>query len=223
MNSPQGSAASKRLQALRAPQQLVFLLPAAAFLVLVLVTLVDIALGYPRQRSFHIYEKAALAWWSGTDPYTSGIHGFLYLPASLMLFTPFALLGSAIGGIFWCVFSAGVYASGLSRVSCQLSSERPWQVLGVALLVVWFSLKANLSDGQAQVVMTGLLLHAAADLRQKRWPQAAAQLALAVAFKPIALATLGLAFVLYPRSASGCYSRCFSQSCCRSSIRTRVL
>jgi hypothetical protein len=197
MSGPNRSGPSRRLRALQAPQQLVFLFPAAAFLLLVLVTLVRIALGYPDQSSFHVYETAVLAWWSGTNPYTSGIHGFLYLPASLVLFTPFALLGPGVGGILWCVLSAGLYASGLLRVSWQLSSKRSWQVLGVALVAVWFSLKANLSDGQAQVVVTGLLLHAAANLRQMRWPQAAAQLALAVAIKPIALAALGLAFVLY--------------------------
>jgi alpha-1,2-mannosyltransferase len=189
---------SRLLQALPATQQLVFLLPAAAFVLLVLVTSVRIALGYPDQSSFHIYETAVLAWWLGANPYTSGILGFLYLPPYLVLFTPFALLGPRIGGILWCLLSAGLYASGLFRVSRQLSPTQPWQVLGVALLAVWFSLKANLSDGQAQVIMTGLLLHTAADLRLERWPQAAAQLALAVIFKPIALATLGLAFVLYP-------------------------
>jgi hypothetical protein len=83
-------------------------------------------------------------------------------------------------------------------MSRQLSSNRPWQVLGVTFVAVWFSLKANLPDGQAQVVITGSLLHAAADLKQTRWLPAAAQLALAVAIKPIALTAMGLAFVVYP-------------------------
>ncbi len=165
---------------------------------LVLATLVLLALGYPDQSSFRIYEAASLAWWSGTNPYSAGIHGFLYLPASLVLFTPFAVLGPAIGGILWCTLSAGLYVSGMFRLSWQLSSTLPWQVVGAALLAVWFSLNFNLSDGQAQVVVTGLLLHAAANIGQARWPRAAVQLALAVAFKPIAVATLGMAFVLYP-------------------------
>jgi hypothetical protein len=53
----------------------------------------------------------------------------------------------------------------------------------------------SLSD-PAQIVVRGLLVHAAANLREMRWPQAAAKSALAVAFKPIVLTTLGVAFVL---------------------------
>lgn len=200
MISPRGSASGKRLHSLPALHRLVFLLPAAAVLLLVLITLVRLALDHPDQSSFRVYASAVLAWWSGNNPYTSTshIHGFLYLPTSLVLFTPFALLGPTVGGILWCVLSAGLYVSGLFRMSRQLSSNWPWQVLGVTFVAVWFSLKANLPDGQAQVVITGSLLHAAADLKQTRWLPAAAQLALAVAIKPIALTAMGLAFVVYP-------------------------
>jgi len=179
-------------------QRVLVLVPAAAFLLLVLITVLRIALGVASQESYQIYAGAVRNWWSGNNPYPPGIQGFDYLPATIILFTPFALCGRAVGGVLWCLFSAGLYASGLYRMSRLLAPGHPWQVLGIAFIVVWFGAKANLPDGQAQVVMTGLLLHAAADLKLARWNRAAAELAIAVAFKPVAISVFGLAFVLYP-------------------------
>jgi hypothetical protein len=83
-------------------------------------------------------------------------------------------------------------------MSRSLAPGHCWLVLGVSFFAVWFSIKANLPDGQAQVVMTGALFHAAADLKSARWTRAAAELALVVALKPVAIPAFGIAFVLYP-------------------------
>ena len=90
-------APAEKTQALSSAQRLLAWLPAAAFLFLVTVT--RIALGYASQESFRVYTQAVRLWWSGADPYPPGIHGFLYLPTTIVLFTPFALSGRAIGGI----------------------------------------------------------------------------------------------------------------------------
>lgn len=165
---------------------------------LVVVVLVRIALGVSEQGDFHIYQAAVQAWWSKSSPYGPGIHGFLYLPSSILLFTPFALLGPVLGGIAWCLLSAGLYASGLGRLSWHLSPKHSWLVSGVALVAVWFGMKTNLSDGQMQIVMTGLLMHAASDFAVKKWLRSSAALVLAMAFKPVAAPVLGLALLVYP-------------------------
>ncbi|MEA1672535.1 hypothetical protein [Nitrospirillum sp. BR 11163] len=41
---------------------------------------------------FHIYAEATWAWWQGAEIYEDGINGFLYLPSSAVLFTPWAYL-----------------------------------------------------------------------------------------------------------------------------------
>jgi alpha-1,2-mannosyltransferase len=172
--------------------------PPLAFVMLVVVVTVRLLLGLPDGGSFHIYSEAAEKWWAATDPYGSGgIHGFLYLPASIVLFTPFALAGPKLGGAAWCVLSAGLYGSGLVRLVRRVSLTQSPAVLAVALLATLPSLNRNLSDGQAQVIMTGLLMHGAGELASKRPWRCAAFLALAVAFKPIAIAMPLLVFVLF--------------------------
>jgi hypothetical protein len=171
--------------------------PVLGFAALVCLTAARLALGVPQASSFKVYAQAVEQWWAAIDPYGPGSHGFLYLPASIVLFTPFALAGSKLGGVAWSLLSAGVYGSGLMRLARLVSPAQSLPTLAITLLATLPGLHRNLSDGQAQVIMTGLLLNAASDLILKRTWRCAALLSLALAIKPIALSMMALAFVLF--------------------------
>jgi alpha-1,2-mannosyltransferase len=171
--------------------------PVFGFGALVGVTVIRLAMGVPQASAFKTYAHAVEQWWAGIDPYGAGGHGFLYLPSSIVLFTPFASMGPKLGGVAWCLLSAGLYGSGLMRLARLVSPAQGLPVLAIALLATLPSLNRNLSDGQAQVIMTGLLLNAASDLIVQRNWRCAALLSLAFAIKPIAVPMVGLVFVLF--------------------------
>jgi len=171
--------------------------PLFGFGALVGVTAIRLAMGVPQASAFKTYAYAVGQWWAGIDPYGTGGYGSLYLPSSLVLFTPFAAAGPKLGGVAWCLLSAGLYGSGLMRLARLVSPAQSLPVLAIALVATLPGLNRNLSDGQAQVIMTGLLLNAASDLIVKRNWRCAALLSLAFAIKPIALPMVGLVFVLF--------------------------
>ncbi|MFO1059043.1 MAG: glycosyltransferase family 87 protein [Dongiaceae bacterium] len=168
----------------------------ASHLATVLVTLAGIGRGTAGLFSFTVYRRAALAWWAGDKLYTPGPHGFLYLPVAAVLFTPFAFLGPVAGAALWCVLSATLYLSGLVRLA-RLAAPGSSLAVAVALLVCWAALEAVIANGQAQIAMTGLLLHGIAELARGRAWRSAMLLALAVALKPLAIATALTAGALY--------------------------
>jgi hypothetical protein len=162
----------------------------------VLVTLHGIARGEAGLFSFGVYREASLAWWSGEGLYKPGLHGFLYLPVAAVLFTPFALPGPVLGAALWCLLSAALYLTGVARLA-RLASPGSALAIAVALLVCWASLEAIIANGQAQIAMTGLVLHGVVELAAGRSWRSAALLALAVGLKPLAIAAALLAAALY--------------------------
>jgi hypothetical protein len=146
------------------------------------------------------YRAGAEAWWAGRDIYGPGIHGFLYLPAFALLFSPFAWLGSPAGDLAWRLAGFALLTTAYARLARLAAPQRAAEVLAVMLLAALPASGAALRNGQATVPMLALMIHAAVDLAgpdRRRW-RPALLLALAVAVKPLALVLALLAAALRP-------------------------
>lgn len=145
------------------------------------------------------YFPTAQMWWGGEqDVYDEGIWGFLYLPQSVLLFTPFAYLPNPLDEALWRLFGLVLFAFGLRRMAALASSpERRGVLFAMATLLVLPSLWSSARNGQTNLHLAGLLLHAGVDLAERRWWRAAALLWLGMLAKPIALAPILLVGALY--------------------------
>ena len=149
------------------------------------------------------YRAAAGQWWRGEDVYgaadlVASIFQFNNLPAHIVLFTPFWAVGQPLGGVLWRVFSIAVFAWGIARLAALLAPHRAAVAVAIALLVVQPSASSVFTSGQVHVVMLGFMMLAMADVAERRWTRASVWLALAVAFKPLAIVLLLLLFAIEP-------------------------
>ncbi|MBL8835097.1 MAG: DUF2029 domain-containing protein [Alphaproteobacteria bacterium] len=149
------------------------------------------------------YRTATRLWWRGEDVYgaadlVASIFQFNNLPAHIVLFTPFWAVGQPLGGALWRVFSIAVFAAGLARLAVLLAPRRAAVAIAVAFLVIQPSASSVFTSGQVHVVMLGLMMLAMADIAVLRWWRASLWLALAVAFKPLAVVLVLLCFAVYP-------------------------
>ncbi|HUI46875.1 MAG TPA: glycosyltransferase family 87 protein [Nitrospirota bacterium] len=143
------------------------------------------------------YRTAALSWISGQSLYDStGVGGFVYLPQSAVLFVPFALLPPTVGDILWRLGMIAVFVAGLYRFG-GLAGERsageffPLMSL-VTIPLVWDCAR----NGQATLIITGLMLLAVADIALARLWRATLWLSLGVAIKPLVLVLVLLAMAI---------------------------
>lgn len=149
----------------------------------------------------HHYDAAAHHWFLGEPLYDESGHGFLYFPQSAILYAPFAYLPGSSGEIAWRAVILAVFAAGvcrLARLAGRASGLDFFPLATMFCLPPAFSSERN---GQATLIMAGLMMLAAVDLVDRRWWRASFCLALAVAFKPLGIVMLLLAAVLYPATA----------------------
>ncbi len=136
------------------------------------------------------YRDATRQWFGGRDIYTDTGHGFLYLPIAAILFAPFAWLPTAASEIGWRFVVIGGFAVGVYRL-CRLAdggrSETKFALLTLASLPPALACARN---GQATLVMSGLMMLACVDLAEQRRGWAALWATLAVALKPLAIVLL---------------------------------
>jgi len=125
------------------------------------------------------------------------MHGYLYLPQFGILYTPFTWPPKRLGEVLWRLISLGLYASAIWRLA-KLAGQRGGSELFplVTLLSVLSSL-GGARNGQVNMPLAGLLIHATVDLADRRWWWAAVSLAGALALKPLALVMLLLVAGLY--------------------------
>jgi alpha-1,2-mannosyltransferase len=149
----------------------------------------------------HHYKNAAIHWFHGEPLYDESGHGFLYFLQSAILYAPFAYLPGSMGEIAWRAVILAVFAAGvcrLARLAGRTSGLDFFPLTTIFCLPLAFSSERN---GQATLIMAGLMMLAAVDLVDRRWWRASICLALGVAFKPLCLVMLLLAAVLYPATA----------------------
>jgi len=133
------------------------------------------------------YADAGIHWAEGQPLYNHWGVGFLYLPQAAILHIPFALLPRIPSEILWRGFTIGIFALGLHRL-CRLSEPghhvRLFPMATCISVPLAFPAARN---GQATLLIAGLLLLAIDELVSRRWNRSAALVCLAIAFKPLAL------------------------------------
>jgi len=143
-----------------------------------------------------LYHEATVNWWAGEALY-QGPSGMNYLPQFPILFTPFHALPSPWGDIVWRLFAAALLVTGLWRV-LRAYFGPGWEkwFLWTTILALPLSLGA-LRNGQANALLGGLILHAAACLAANQWNRATALIILTLAVKPLGAVLVLLAPVVY--------------------------
>jgi len=152
------------------------------------------ALAPERRTVFPVYAGACRRFWDGIDLYGGGIHGFLYLPFNAWAVSPFLALGRPVADVLWRIVSLGLLAFGVRRLARhQASRQRAGRADRIFLLATLLALPATWSaarNGQANLLLIALVIHAALDVAAARPGRAALGLVLAMAAKPIAIVPL---------------------------------
>ena len=143
------------------------------------------------------YCSAVVNWFEGRPLYSMQGHGFLYLPQAALVFAPWAVLPHDFSELLWRWTIIGVMAMGAARLTRLLGGDGRWFcVISISSAVLAWGCARN---GQSTLLITGLMILAAADLSEARWWRAALLLSVAFAFKPLAIVMILLAAVVYPR------------------------
>jgi hypothetical protein len=153
-----------------------------------------------RRTVTHHYQAASEHWFAGQALYRNDGDGFLYFPQSAILYSPFAFLPGDLGEIVWRGAILGVFAYGvfrLTQVARRTSGIDFFALTTIICVPLAFSSERN---GQATLIMAGLMMLAASELVDERWWRAAMYLSLAVAIKPLSLVLAVMAVILYPET-----------------------
>ena len=155
------------------------------------------AIAAPHQNTvFTVFRDAGVAWLNGANLY-SQVGKYLYSPLAAAFFSLFAMIPESAGAALWRLAIVGLYLSTfifwLRHFGKDLIAVLP---MG-ALLLLPLSL-GNLNNGQASLLVIGLLLGACLAIEARRWTLGALLIALATFFKIYPL-VIGLLFVvIYP-------------------------
>jgi hypothetical protein len=154
---------------------------------------------------YPIFSDAARCWQRGEDMYfphhfVQGLNPYRYSPAVAQFFSPFAHLSDRLGSILWLTLSAAAIVTGLLWwLRKALPREfGPSQIAGAFLIVLSFA-AGNLHNGQANTIVTALLLMAAAGVCTERWTLVSCCIAAATLFKVYPLAFGMLLVLVFPR------------------------
>lgn len=140
-----------------------------------------------RQTVLPVYHAGTERFFAGQTMHEEGIFGFLYLPAFSVLFGPFHALGAPVGDVVWRIVGIALLAAAMHRLSHRLAPGRGAKAFlfaGVLALAGTYSAARN---GQCNLWIGALMIHAALDLASGRRTRAAVVLALSLAVKPIAI------------------------------------
>jgi hypothetical protein len=171
--------------------------------VLALLILGGKAVVRPHSNSVYpIFADAGRHWREGSDLYELPPTGdeFRYSPLVAALFVPPGLLPDGAGGLLWRLLAAGVFLGGVawwSRAALPPGLTPARQAL-LFLLPAPLAL-GNVHNGQANILVIGLLLVAVAAVARGRFNLAALCLAVACLFKLYPVAVGLLLVALYPR------------------------
>lgn len=166
-----------------------------AWLVVAIVVSALALHGY-RRSVVPAYRTAALAWMDGRSLYTNDGSGFLYFPQAAILYAPFALLPVRLGEALWRIVGIGVFACGTYRLARLARMRSTRDAFALASLIVLPMSWDCARNGQATLLLAGLILSAIVDFTEGRFTRSAVALALALAIKPLAIIPGGVLAVL---------------------------
>ena len=148
---------------------------------------------------FNIYREAGIDWRNGDELYDS--KRFLYFPTAAIPFAPLSTLSFKSGGAIWRLVNILVFALGIFFIT-KSATRKPSHQVGmfalssiIAVALSWSAAR----HAQMTLMMSGTMMLACVLLERKRWFAAGVCLATAVALKPLAVALLLVAVVVYPK------------------------
>ena len=166
------------------------------WIALFLVTAAIIASGSGRT-VVPAYREGAVYWMAGKTIFAHpGVGGFVYLPQAAVLFIPFALLPVVAGEVLWRFVNIGVFAFGLFQFARVVSGKSGKELFPLMTLVTLPLAWDCARNGQATLIITGLMLLAAVDIARTRWWRATLWLCLGVAVKPLVIVLALLVMVI---------------------------
>ncbi len=168
-----------------------------ALWIVAVVAVLGRAMAAPQRNSvFSVFRDAGTSWLARTDLYAH-VGKYLYSPLAAAIFAPFAILPESIGGALWRLITLGVYLCTFvlwfRHFGRDLTSGFP-----VAMLLLLPMSLGNLNNGQASLLVIGLLLGTCLAVENRRWTLGALLMALAAFFKIYPLAIGLLLVVIYP-------------------------
>ncbi len=144
------------------------------------------------------YATGAQMWVEGKSLYNGTGEGFIYFPQSALLFVPFHQLPHATSEICWRMLTAGFFVAGIWRLA-QLGRRahgvRLFPLMTLICIPLCFS---SLRNGQATLLMAGLMMLAVVDQCDGRWWRATLWLCFGLVAKPLMAVPILLAVALYP-------------------------
>ena len=136
------------------------------------------------------YRLGAERWRTSRPMYSSGMHGFLYMPQAAMLFLPFELLPPRIGEVLWRWVGLAAYAGGVFLLCRRFFPDRLPLAFTIASALAIPASLGSAQNGQTNLIMGGLFALAALHAAQSRWGLTSLWLTLALVCKPVALPVL---------------------------------
>lgn len=163
---------------------------------LFLIVMVGILTGRTTSVTLH-YATASQHWLEGTNLYRSDGRGFLYLPQAAILFIPFTLLPHTLSEIVWRLLTIGVFSIGVFRF-CRTAETSSGVRLFPLVTCVAIPLACSAArNGQATLIIAGLMMLAIEELSLQHWGRAAVLLCVGLAFKPLILVLILLVAGIY--------------------------
>jgi hypothetical protein len=142
------------------------------------------------------YHPSAAHWWTRQNLYV-GPGGMNYLPVFAVLFTPFHLLPLWLGEALWRFCNAATLLVGLWQMTRSLFGTRSDQAFLWATILTMPLCMTALRFGNANAILGGVTLMAAAAILNRRWWLACGLMALATAIKPLGIVLMLLAPLFY--------------------------
>ena len=124
---------------------------------------------------------------------------FLYPPTSAMIFAPYSMLPHVLGEILWRVTCIGVLALGVRSASAAATRACGVELFPLVTLLTLPALLPAARNGQATLLIAGMMLGAIGAATSRRWMVTGFLLSLATVIKPVAVVLLLLFSALRPR------------------------
>lgn len=146
------------------------------------------------------YRSGSDNWLAGRPLYLidDSLH-FLYPPTSAMFFAPYSMLPYVLGEILWRGTCIGVLAMGVRSASAAATRACGTELFPLVTLLTLAALLPAARNGQATLLITGMMLGAIGAATSRRWMVTGFLLSLATVIKPVAVVLLLLFSVLRPR------------------------
>lgn len=130
--------------------------------VLLIVIIVVLANHADRRGVSHTYEAAAHHWLEGQPLYIEGYKGFLYPPQSALAYVPFLWPTEVVGSFLWRALGLALLATGLARLLRRIPVSVPGSASRFTI-ATWLLIPVTISslrNGQSNLHLAGILLHA---------------------------------------------------------------